>query len=60
MVNRKISGKGQITDEEALKLLDDNEEELYKYLYWMRSPRRLSSVDSYTVTAFVVRYSSFR
>ena len=34
MVNRKISGKGQITDEEALKLLDDNEEELYKYLYY--------------------------
>ncbi len=34
MVNRKISSKGRITDEEALKLLDDNEEELYKYLYY--------------------------
>ncbi len=33
-VSRKITDKGQITDQEALSLLDDNEEELYKYLYY--------------------------
>ena len=33
-VSRKISDKGQISDKEALSLLDDNEEELYKYLYY--------------------------
>lgn len=33
-VNKKITDKGRITDEEALSLLDDNEEELYKYLYY--------------------------
>lgn len=33
-VSKKITDKGQITDEEALSLLDDNEEELYKYLYY--------------------------
>ena len=34
-VSRKISEKGQITDQEALELLEDNEEELYKYLYYI-------------------------
>lgn len=33
-MNKKITDKGRITDEEALSLLDDNEEELYKYLYY--------------------------
>lgn len=33
-VSKKIIDKGRITDEEALSLLDDNEEELYKYLYY--------------------------
>ncbi len=33
-VDRKISEKGQITDQEALELLDGDEEELYKYLYY--------------------------
>ena len=34
-VSRKIREKGQITDQEALELLEDNEEELYKYLYYI-------------------------
>ena len=33
-VNKKLTDKGRITDEEALSLLDDNQEELYKYLYY--------------------------
>lgn len=34
VIQEKIKNAGNITDEEAISLLDDNEEELFKYLYY--------------------------
>lgn len=44
-VKRRIERTGEITEAEALSLLDDNEEELKKYLYYT-SARYIKKIDS--------------
>lgn len=43
-VNKKIKEAGNITDADAISLLDDNEEELKKYLYYT-SARYIKKID---------------
>lgn len=44
MVNKKINDTGTVTENEAVALLDDNEDELKKYLYYT-SARYIKKID---------------